>query len=53
MLKEVLWPIEKTYERLKRIRGVKTLWKCTEYAVPICRPGRPYWNIAHRRLFGC
>ena len=51
VLKEVLWPIEKTYERPKRIRGVKTLWKCTECAVPICRPGRPCWNIAHRRLF--
>ena len=35
----------------KRIRGTKTLWKCSEYAVSICRPGEPCWNIAHRRLF--
>ena len=35
----------------KRIRGRKTLWKCSECAVPICRPGEPCWNIAHRRLF--
>ena len=25
VLKEVLWPIEKTYEKPKRIRGIKTL----------------------------
>jgi hypothetical protein len=41
VLKEVLWPIKKTYKGPKRIRGVRTLWKCTECAVPICRPGRP------------
>jgi hypothetical protein len=51
VLKEVLWPIEKTYKGPKRIRDVRTLWKCTECAVPICRPERPCWNIAHRRLF--
>ena len=53
MLKEVLWPIEKTYEGPKRIRGVRTLWKYTKYTVPIYRPGRPCWDIAHRRLFSC
>ncbi len=37
----------------KRIRGKKTVWKCSECAVPICRPGEPCWDIAHRRLFSC
>ena len=37
----------------KRIRGKKTVWKCSECAVPICRPGEPCWNIAHRCLFSC
>jgi rubredoxin len=37
----------------KRIRGRKTVWKCSECAVPICRPGKPCWDIAHRRLFSC
>ena len=53
VLKEVLWPLEKTDKGPKNIRGVKTLWKCTECAVSICRPGRPCWNIAYRRLFSC
>ena len=34
----------------KRIRGRSTLWKCNECAIPICRPGEPCWDIAHRRL---
>ena len=35
----------------KRIRGTETVWKCSECAVPICRPGQPCWDIANRRLF--
>ena len=48
-LEEVIPPREE--EGPKRIRGTETLWKCTECAVPICRPGEPCWDIAHRRLF--
>src|SRR5438045_538067 len=46
-LNEVLRP----FKGPKRIRGKSTFWKCSECAVPICRPGEPCWDIAHRRLF--
>jgi rubredoxin len=49
--KEVISPSKDSLEESKRIRGRKTLWKCSECAVPICRPGEPCWNIAHKRLF--
>jgi len=52
-LKEVKPLSKDSLEESKRIRGRKTLWKCSEYAVPICRPGEPCWNIAHKRLFSC
>ena len=52
-LKEVKPPSKDSLEESKRIRGRKTLWKCSECAVPICRPGEPCWNIAHKRLFSC
>jgi len=50
-LKEVKPPLKDSLEEPKRIRGRKTVWKCTECAVPICMPGEPCWDIAHRRLF--
>src|SRR5204863_1638618 len=51
VLKEVLPSSKEEIKGPKRIRGTETLWKCTEYTVPIYRPGRPCWDIAHRRLF--
>ena len=53
VLKEVLPSSKEEIKGPKRIRGTEILWKYTEYAVPICRPGRPCWDIAHRRLFSC
>jgi hypothetical protein len=50
-LKEVIPSSKEDLKGPKRIRGTETLWKCNECAVPICRPERPCWNIAHRRLF--
>jgi rubredoxin len=41
-LKEVKPPSKDSLEESKKIRDRKTLWKCSEYAVPICRPGEPY-----------
>ena len=35
----------------KRIERKTTVWKYNEYAMPICRPEKPCWNIAHKRLF--
>src|SRR5438046_2990654 len=52
-LEEVKPPSKDSLEESKRIRGRKTVWKCNECAVPICRPGEPCWDIAHRRLFSC
>src|SRR5438046_6652618 len=52
-LKEVKPLSKDSSEKPKRIRGRKTIWKCSEYAVPICRPGEPCWDIAHKRLFSC
>jgi hypothetical protein len=43
----------KSLKEPKRIQDKTTLWKCNECAVPICRPGEPCWDIAHRRLFSC
>src|SRR5450432_530629 len=51
ILKEIQFFSESSLKGPKRIRGTKTLWKCNECAVPICRPEEPCWNIAHRRLF--
>jgi hypothetical protein len=48
---EVLPPLKKTLKGPKRIRGSHTFYKCSECAVPICGPGKPCWEIAHRRLF--
>jgi hypothetical protein len=49
---EEIKPLSKdSLKESKRIRGRKTVWKCSECAVPICRPGEPCWDIAHRRLF--
>jgi hypothetical protein len=48
---EEVYPTSKDIKGPKNGRGTKTLWKCNECAVPICRPGKPCWNIAHRRLF--
>ncbi len=50
-LKEVKPLSKDSSEKPKRIRGKKTIQKYNEYAMPICRPGEPCWNIAHRRLF--
>jgi hypothetical protein len=50
-LEEVKPPSKDSLGEPKRIRGRKTIWKCSECAVPICRPGEPCWDIAHRRLF--
>ena len=50
ILEEVL-PTSKDIKEPKNGRDTKTLWKCNECAVPICRPGRPCWDIAYRRLF--
>jgi hypothetical protein len=50
-LKEVIPPLKEDLIGLKKIRGIMILWKCNECAVPICKSGRPCWNIAHRRLF--
>jgi hypothetical protein len=52
-LKEVLPLSKEEIKGLKRVRGRKTIWKCNKCAVPICRPGEPCWDIAHRRLFSC
>jgi hypothetical protein len=35
----------------KNVQSITTLWKCSECAVPIYRPGEPCWDIAHKRLF--
>jgi hypothetical protein len=51
ILKEIQLSSKSSLKGPKRIRGTKTLWKCNECAVPICRPGEPCWDIAHRRLF--
>jgi hypothetical protein len=51
MLKEVKPPSKDSSEKPKRIRGRETVWKCSEYIIPIYRPGEPCWDIAHRRLF--
>ena len=51
ILEEVKFPFKDSSEKLKRIRGKRTVWKCNECAVPICRPGEPCWNIVYRRLF--
>ena len=48
---ETLEEIKSSSKDSKKIRGRQTVWKCSECAVPICRPGEPCWNIAHRRLF--
>jgi hypothetical protein len=49
---EEIKPLSKdSLKESKRIRGRKTIWKCSEYAVPIYRPGEPYWDIVYRRLF--
>jgi hypothetical protein len=50
-LKDILPSSNKTLKEPKRIRGKRTFWKCSECAVPICRPEEPCWDIAHRRLF--
>jgi hypothetical protein len=50
-LEEVIPPSREDLKGPKRVRGTETLWKCSECAVPICRPGEPCWDIAHRRLF--
>jgi hypothetical protein len=50
-LKEVKTPSKDSLEGPKRIRGRHTIWKCSECAMPICGPGEPCWDIAHRRLF--
>ena len=50
-LKDILPSSNKTLKESKRIRGKRTVWKCSECAVPIYRPGEPCWDIAHRRLF--
>ena len=50
-LEEVIPPSREDIKGPKRVRGRETLWKCSECAVPICRPGEPCWDIAHRRLF--
>jgi uncharacterized protein (DUF488 family) len=52
-LKEVKSPSKDSLKEFKRIRGRKIFWKCSECAVPICRPGESCWNIAYRRLFSC
>jgi hypothetical protein len=46
-------PLKRDKKEPKRIRGTSTFWKCSECAVPICRPGKPCWDIAHKRLFSC
>ncbi len=48
---ETLEEIKSSSKDSKKIRGKQTVWKCSECAVPICRPGEPCWDIAHRRLF--
>jgi len=50
-LEEVKPPSKDSLGEPKRIRGRQTIWKCSECAVPICRPGEPCWDIAHKRLF--
>ena len=52
-LEEVIPSSREDLKGPKRIRGTETFWKCSECAVPICRPEEPCWNIAHRRLFSC
>jgi hypothetical protein len=51
ILEEIIPLSHEDLKGLKRVRGTETFWKCNECAVPICRPERPCWNIAHRRLF--
>jgi hypothetical protein len=41
VLKEVL-PSKEKIKDPKRIKGKTTVWKYSEYAVPICRPEKPY-----------
>ena len=49
-LEEVLPLLKKTLKEPKRIRGKHTLYKYSEYVVPICGPEMPCWEIAYRRL---
>ena len=51
VFRETLEEINPSSKDSKKIRGRQTVWKCSECAVPICRPGEPCWDIAHRRLF--
>ena len=50
-LKEVSPPFKKEKKGPKRIRGIITKWKCSKYAVPICKARSDRWKIDHRRLF--
>ena len=53
VLKEVLPPSKTEIKGPKKVWGKKTIWKCNECAVLICRLGEPCWDIAHKRLFSC
>ena len=48
-LKEIS-PSSKKEKGPKRIRGIRTKWKCSECAVPICKARSNCWEKAHRRL---
>jgi hypothetical protein len=50
-LKEISPSSKKEEKGSKRIRGVRTKWKCSEYVVPIYKARSNYWKRAYRRLF--
>jgi hypothetical protein len=50
-LEEVILPSKKDLKGLKNIRGTMILWKYNKCAMPICKPEKPCWNIAYKRLF--
>ena len=41
-LKEIKSSSKDSLKESKKIQNKKTLWKCSEYAVSICRPGESY-----------
>ena len=50
-LEEIKSPSKDPPKGPKRIWGIETKWKYSEYQVPICKAQGSCWKIAHRRLF--
>jgi hypothetical protein len=50
-LKEVSPSFKKEEKGPKRIRGIRTKWKCSEYIIFIYKIRSNCWKRAYRRLF--